>query len=123
MTISGPNFGWDLPPGVRISDIPGNRPEDEAEDRFFDILAERWGKDWPDFSRELDELCERYGNENLQDAIFQYALVARDIGYMQGYKEAQNDAETIKAMEHDRDFDANLEAKHIMEDHTNATEY
>lgn len=22
-------FGWDLPPGCRVSDIPGNRPEDE----------------------------------------------------------------------------------------------
>ena len=24
-------FGWDLPPGVSVSDIPGNRPEDEEE--------------------------------------------------------------------------------------------
>ena len=23
-------FGWDLPPGCRVSDIPGNRPEDIA---------------------------------------------------------------------------------------------
>ena len=27
-----PNFGWDLPPGCRLSDIPGNRPEDEEID-------------------------------------------------------------------------------------------
>mgnify|MGYP001573324142 FL=1 len=29
-------FGWDLPPGVRHSDIPGERPEDYAFDRFLD---------------------------------------------------------------------------------------
>ena len=27
-------FGWDLPPGVRVSDIPGNRPEDEAWEKI-----------------------------------------------------------------------------------------
>lgn len=26
-------FGWDLPPGVSASDIPGNRPEDEEADK------------------------------------------------------------------------------------------
>ena len=29
-------FGWDLPPGVNASDIPGNRPEDEAWDKTLD---------------------------------------------------------------------------------------
>ena len=29
-------FGWDLPPGVNVSDIPGNRPEDEAWDKMLD---------------------------------------------------------------------------------------
>jgi hypothetical protein len=35
-------FGWDLPPGCSVSDIPGNRPEDlrrEAlEDKIWDAL-------------------------------------------------------------------------------------
>ena len=29
-------FGWDLPPGCSPSDIPGNRPEDEARDKMID---------------------------------------------------------------------------------------
>ena len=28
--------GWNLPPGVNVSDIPGNRPEDIARDNAFD---------------------------------------------------------------------------------------
>ncbi len=35
-------FGWDLPPGCRISDIPGNRPEDEAWERIYDNF---WDKE------------------------------------------------------------------------------
>lgn len=35
-------MGWDLPPGVSVRDIPGNRPEDEAAetlvDKVFDVL-------------------------------------------------------------------------------------
>ncbi len=29
-----------LPPGVSASDIPGNRPEDEAYDRAFELLSD-----------------------------------------------------------------------------------
>ncbi len=29
-----------LPPGVHESDIPGNRPEDEAYDRAFELLSD-----------------------------------------------------------------------------------
>ena len=32
-----------LPPGVSVSDIPGNRPEDEAWEKLIDkILASGW---------------------------------------------------------------------------------
>ena len=35
-------MGWDLPPGVSVRDIPGNRPEDEAAEtlaeKVFDVL-------------------------------------------------------------------------------------
>ena len=33
-------FGWDLPPGVNVSDIPGNRPEDAAWEIILDKLGE-----------------------------------------------------------------------------------
>lgn len=31
-------FGWDMPPGVRESDIPGNRPEDVWGENFTERL-------------------------------------------------------------------------------------
>ena len=34
--IREPNFGWDYPPGVSESDIPGNRPIDELWDHVID---------------------------------------------------------------------------------------
>lgn len=40
-------FGWNLPPGVKTSDIPGNRPEDVAFERMveelMDVLEEEHG--------------------------------------------------------------------------------
>lgn len=60
-------FGWDLPPGVRASDIPGNRPEDEAWERitlgFYEgkLTKEEWGKIEP-FVEIVDKAIE-YGIE------------------------------------------------------------
>lgn len=34
-------FGWDLPPGCKVSDIPGNRPEDEAWDKMMDTFFQQ----------------------------------------------------------------------------------
>lgn len=31
-------FGWDLPPGVRTSDLPGNRPEDQLAEAAAESL-------------------------------------------------------------------------------------
>ncbi len=33
-------FGWDLPPGVRTCDLPGNRPEDIAWERACELAYE-----------------------------------------------------------------------------------
>lgn len=65
-------FGWDLPPGVRSCDIPGNRPEDAEAERFdeaiFEILMrahrngltrnqliQRIADDWDEAIKEEDE--------------------------------------------------------------------
>ncbi len=52
-------FGWDLPPGVRASDIPGNRPED---DRWESIFEGFWGKKGrsEDKEKALDDPPEVY---------------------------------------------------------------
>lgn len=45
-------FGWDLPAGCSMSDLPGNSPaEQEAEafaDKFFDKVEEIFGKGYHD---------------------------------------------------------------------------
>jgi hypothetical protein len=35
-------FGWDLPPGCSVRDLPGNRPEEQAEEAFFDLVYEQF---------------------------------------------------------------------------------
>ncbi len=70
-------FGWDLPPGCRVSDIPGNRPEDERWEAimegFYDgthISDETWKKfEDAKLDSDLDETITKaieYGMELAQ---------------------------------------------------------
>lgn len=34
-------MGWNLPPGCEVSDLPGNRPEDEDWDHYWDEEIDR----------------------------------------------------------------------------------
>jgi len=43
--------GWNLPPGCRVSDLPGNEPEDPVAEALGDLLYERLPED-----RATDEL-------------------------------------------------------------------
>jgi len=43
-------FGWDLPPGCSLSDIPGNRPEDEIQETIEEGF---WGKKGRSEEKEL----------------------------------------------------------------------
>lgn len=38
--------GFNLPPGCSASDIPGNRPEDGAEETLAEAMAEAWSYGW-----------------------------------------------------------------------------
>lgn len=44
------NFGWDLPPGCSINDIPGNSAEDELYNEYYaDMLEDpSWFYEWVD---------------------------------------------------------------------------
>lgn len=57
-TMTKREFGWDLPPGVRESDIPGNRPEDVEWDRLFEWLSDCGLS--PRDIREAIEGCYRF---------------------------------------------------------------
>lgn len=74
-------FGWDLPPGCRESDIPGNRPEDLKEEAFIDALNDKLDKE------KLD-LPEEWADGD----IWRLVILARDMGYDQGFSEGRDEA-------------------------------
>lgn len=81
--------GFNLPPGCSVSDIPGNRPEDMAEEAWWEAF---------------DKACEQQSVEIPQEAYdsdwFAQALVlARDLGYTQGANEQRLDDELARAEE------------------------
>lgn len=43
-----------LPPGVRITDIPGNRPEDEGFDNLMEFFADQFREMGFDVGRSAD---------------------------------------------------------------------
>jgi hypothetical protein len=44
--------GFNLPPGCNVSDIPGNRPEDEEIEVIFDAIYDHLPEDMPDDDKE-----------------------------------------------------------------------
>jgi hypothetical protein len=75
-------FGWDLPPGVNVGDLPGNRPEDLEEDAF-----------WTEFDRQREKLGLEVSEEHYDADWFMEAIqIARDIGYNRGYTDGLDEA-------------------------------
>jgi hypothetical protein len=81
--------GFNMPPGVNPSDIPGNRPEDLEEDKF-----------WAAFDKELDAIdiksisLQRYPGDDTviqiedlwdDDNFVKLIQLARDLGFNKGY--------------------------------------
>lgn len=59
-------FGWDLPPGCSVSDIPGNRPEDEAYEKMLDGFYSKLSKDEQEKVESVDDIIAKaieYGIE------------------------------------------------------------
>ena len=85
--------GFNLPPGVSVSMIPGNRPEDMEEEAFWELLLEK-----------LEEECGKRSIVNRadfpeSDQLAQLAIeLARDIGYQRGYNEGHTEAEMAIGM-------------------------
>jgi hypothetical protein len=92
--------GFNLPPGVNVSDIPGNRPEDLEEETFWEALDEKFLEG--NFNEETLEKREEVlrlteDNHFLQE----YVNMARDMGYSKGYEEGQHDADMAARYECD----------------------
>jgi len=96
--------GSNLPPGCRVSDIPGNRPEDgiwEAiYDRFYD--KERLTKTHTGVritEAEYLQMDELYDNPELIDVIDNYIMAAIEYGMEIGTQQAHDAQEENKYYE------------------------
>ena len=88
-----------LPPGVSESMIPGNRPEDVAEEAFFDALIEKL--------ESLADAKHKVPDELWAKEWFQNALrAARDLGYIEGTNDARMEADLASAHAHEKLMDA-----------------
>lgn len=81
-------FGWDLPPGCRISDIPGNRPEELAEEAKMDAVYAVLAK------HGMDDDSDK--TLNLADDIAKLIDTAYGDGYKQGMAD-EADAQASKS--------------------------
>lgn len=71
---------FNMPPGCRVSDIPGNSPEDAQEERFWNDLYEKFS--WLD--------CD-HPDEIDQEKLEELVIWVRDRTWNQAYGQAQDD--------------------------------
>jgi hypothetical protein len=80
-----------LPPGVSERMIPGNQPEDEAEDAFWEKLDEQYARTCPNFHLIVMWVMREAPASmvEIEVAFEGYIRLARDIGYNQGFDEGK----------------------------------
>jgi hypothetical protein len=83
--------GFNLPPGCSVSDIPGNRPEDDAAEAFELALGEKF----PEVGKLVD--AEGAREQRLYETIVQIAEWAFTEGSGDGYASGSADAGCAKA--------------------------
>lgn len=88
-------FGWDLPPGVTTSMLPGNTPAEQKEEAAIDKLYEILGP-------VLNALG---GPESPHERLVDEAVVELykqiEIAYSSGYADGVSDNQLAKDAEHD----------------------
>jgi hypothetical protein len=89
--------GFNLPPGVSVSDIPGNRPSDIEEEQFFDKLSEEMLK----LGWRQPDIDDAFENDFTTKLISQ----ARDIGYGAGFGEGRAEEQMAEAAKHEEEFE------------------
>lgn len=77
--------------------IPGNRPEDTADEEFFAAIENRIAKENPKID---DVLTRAFEDDDIAEAIMAYAAVARDLAYTNGYNDGRWEAAVEQAAEH-----------------------
>jgi len=95
--------GFNLPPGVSVSDIPGNRPEDIAEQAFWEELDLKFYNDHPEMAAKLQPVWDGHDQE-LIDAVVKYAEIARTMGYTAGSNETAADESLAQAAKEEEEY-------------------
>jgi hypothetical protein len=75
------NLGWDLPPGCRVSDIPGNRPEDIRLEELCEALTQamtsKGGYTHNLVSAKLRVIAKEFGRETANEVVKDFGLTRR----------------------------------------------
>lgn len=78
--------GWNLPPGVSVGMIPGNRPEDDEAEAFWQAL---YGRLTPEQGALLDSAPGEW------EALIE---IVRDVAYEAGRAAEKADTEVVATM-------------------------
>jgi hypothetical protein len=124
-------FGWDLPPGVSINDIPGNRPEDERWDAIYDNFwdKERLLKQPTDITKEQVAKMEKIWlsnsklNRELVGLIDAYIMNAIEYGMDISEQETRQNDKLNKSCDRIAVEQAFEDSKTIEEAHKKVVEY
>src|SRR6266566_905655 len=79
---------FNLPPGVSVNDIPGNRPEDIAEELFWEEVDATFIRKYGEEGKKLLMMLDDLDSSNL---IIEYISVARDMGWIKGWDDAKKE--------------------------------
>lgn len=94
-----------LPPGCRVSDISGNRPEDAAEEAFWDALLTQ--------AKEAGLLAPETLGIYPHSPLGKIIALARDLGAADGYGEGVSEG-MIRCQPPEMDVEYNGQAKVIV---------
>ena len=84
-----------LPPGINENMIPGNRPEDEAEEAFWEILDHRFIERYGE--KAFESIQYIINSHDLDESFLNYINEVRVIAYDHGYANGRTETEEIFA--------------------------
>jgi flagellar biosynthesis/type III secretory pathway protein FliH len=86
--------------------VPGNRPEDIAEEEFWETLATKMLE--AGFKQEQIDSLGEMGDSNL-DFATKAIEIARDLGYTRGFNEGRDEERMSQLYEQEKEEDERLE--------------
>lgn len=82
--------GFNLPPGVNVSDIPGNRDEDMWDEAFWESCDAEFQKEHPAMASKVFALFNDMAHT---DHLVAYATFVRDKAHAMGVQQGMYEAE------------------------------